>query len=64
MRILRINDILERTGLSAPTIWRLEKKGLFPKRIKIGAHSVGWRESEVSTWISNLPTKPEVQSEK
>jgi prophage regulatory protein len=32
-------------------IWRLEKAGQFPKRIKIGAQRVGWSLSEISAWI-------------
>jgi prophage regulatory protein len=32
-------------------IWRLEKEGKFPRRIKLGKHRVGWSYSEVSAWI-------------
>lgn len=32
-------------------IWRLEKAGLFPKRIKLGAARVGWFLHEVELWI-------------
>jgi len=31
---------------------RLQKDGLFPMRIKITSHSVGWIEAEVGTWIA------------
>jgi prophage regulatory protein len=33
-------------------IWRLEKAGQFPQRIKIGAQRVGWSLSEISAWIN------------
>ncbi|MCU7833680.1 MAG: AlpA family phage regulatory protein [gamma proteobacterium symbiont of Taylorina sp.] len=41
------------TGLSDSTIWRLEKKGDFPKRRKITARLVGWLKTEVDAWIEN-----------
>lgn len=32
-------------------IWRLERDGQFPKRVKIGAQRYGWVEAEVERWI-------------
>ena len=29
---------------------RLEKAGLFPKRVQIGANRVAWRDDEISAW--------------
>jgi prophage regulatory protein len=34
-------------------IWRLEKAGKFPKRIKLGEHRVGWDLDEVIAWIED-----------
>jgi len=39
------------TGLSRTTIWRLENKEEFPRRVSLGANSVGWRLSEVKRWV-------------
>ncbi len=33
-------------------IWRFERDGKFPKRIKLGANRVGWLLSEVEDWIA------------
>ena len=33
-------------------IWRLEKAGLFPKRIRLGENRVGWSFRELQEWIS------------
>jgi len=52
MRVIRRSKIHQKTGLSITQIWRLEKAGLFPKKIKLGANSVGWLESEVDAWIA------------
>ena len=32
-------------------IWRLERQGRFPKRIKLGEHRVGWDLDEIVAWI-------------
>jgi prophage regulatory protein len=32
---------------------RLEAKGQFPKRIRIGANRVAWVESEIDSWIED-----------
>jgi prophage regulatory protein len=34
-------------------IWRLEKAGKFPKRIKLGERRVGWDLDEVMAWIED-----------
>ena len=33
-------------------ILRLEKRGKFPKRIRIGERRVGWRLSDVEAWLA------------
>jgi len=50
-RIVRTKELLELTGLSRTTIWRMEKAGTFPKRVSLGEVSVGWRWSEVNEWM-------------
>ena len=50
-KIIRIKEVIDRTGLSRTTIWRLEKSGRFPGRIKLSARSVGWFECQVDEWI-------------
>ena len=52
--IRRLPWVLKTSGLSKTTIWRLEKEGAFPKRVKLGPQAVGWRESEVLKWIETL----------
>ena len=39
-------------GLSDATIWRLEKKGKFPRRISLGGNSVGWFDTEINGWLA------------
>lgn len=51
IRLLRLAAVLDRTGLSRSTIWRLEKAGKFPRRRRVSASVVAWLESEVTAWI-------------
>ena len=51
-RILLEDEVATITRLSPVTIWRLERKKAFPRRIKLGAKRVGWVEAEVLGWIA------------
>ena len=51
-KILRRKQVMELVGLSYTTVWRLEKAGDFPARIKLGKSSVGWHLNEVEAWLS------------
>jgi prophage regulatory protein len=55
MHILRTADVARITGLSRTTIWRLERQGRFPTRIRLGVNSVGWRDEEVQHWVESRP---------
>ena len=51
LKLLRFDDVQERTGLSRSTIWRLEHRGGFPKRIQVSVNVVAWLEDDVVAWI-------------
>lgn len=52
--LLRFLQLRERVGgLKDPTLWRWERDGLFPKRIKIGKRAVAWVESEIEEWLNS-----------
>lgn len=54
-KMLRLPQVLEATGLSQSTIWRLERSGVFPRRRRIGPNAVGWIAAEVEEFIQGLP---------
>ena len=54
-KILRKPSVLDRTGWSAPTLWRRVKDGSFPPPRQIGPRAVGWLESEVEAAIAAFP---------
>lgn len=51
-RLLRRAEVLEKTGLSNSTLWRLEKSGGFPARRHISAGAVAWLETEIKAWMT------------
>ncbi len=50
-RFLRLDAVLDRTGLSRSTLYRKVDAGTFPGQVRIAARCVGWRESAVSDWM-------------
>jgi prophage regulatory protein len=51
LKLLRFPAVRERTGLSRSTIWRLERRGEFPRHHRISPNVVAWVEEDVSSWI-------------
>jgi len=54
MRILKLPDVTDKTGLRRSAIYARMAQGVFPQQIKIGPKGVGWLESEVDAWIADL----------
>ncbi|WP_046487648.1 helix-turn-helix transcriptional regulator [Pseudomonas veronii] len=51
MRIIRLKEVINSTGLARSTIYKYISEGAFPKPIPLGDRSVGWLESEIHNWI-------------
>jgi prophage regulatory protein len=51
-RMIRWPEVRQRTGLSRTTIWRKVRQREFPAPIHLSSHAVGWRESEVESWLA------------
>lgn len=49
--LLRMPEIMRRTGYGKAWIYRLISQGKFPRPIKIGSRSIAFVESEVDDWI-------------
>jgi len=49
--LVRLPELKRITGLSARTLDRLERRGLFPRRWRIGAHAVAWQLEQVPVWV-------------
>jgi len=54
LRILRLRQVINRTGLSRSTIYAEIAKGKFPKQRSLtGGRSIGWREDQIIDWIDS-----------
>ena len=51
VRVLRIDEVMSRTGLRRTAIYELEARGEFPARVNLTARAVGWVESAVESWL-------------
>ena len=54
--ILRLPDVIQRTGLSRSTIYARIKSGHLIPPIKLGPRAVGWLSSDIDEFISSLVT--------
>jgi prophage regulatory protein len=55
MKFLHIRQVIQVTGLSRMTIFRLELAGQFPKRRRLCENSVAWLESDIESWADSHP---------
>jgi prophage regulatory protein len=54
-KFLRYPELRDRgIGYSPSSLYRLEAKGLFPRRRKLGPRLVGWVESEIEAHTAKL----------
>ena len=47
-RLLRLPEVLNRTGLSRSTLYA---DSTVPRSVKIGPRAVAWDEDEINAWI-------------
>jgi prophage regulatory protein len=51
MKIIRLKQVKETTGLARSTIYKYIADGTFPRPVALGGRSVGWLLSEVEGWV-------------
>lgn len=52
--ILRLPEVIARTGLARSTIYLKISENTFPSPISLGGkRAVGWIEEEIQSWIEN-----------
>lgn len=50
--LIRLPEVLRRTGLSRSTIYGWIEHGRFPRQVQLSARCVAWYESDIDAWIS------------
>lgn len=53
MKVIRLKQVINSTGLGRSTIYKYIAEGKFPKPFKLSERCVGWLESEVHQWIQS-----------
>ena len=53
MKLLRLNDVMTKTGLSRSSIYKQMSNDNFPRHVKLGARIVAWHEAAIDNWISS-----------
>ena len=53
--IYRKRELSEALQVSEVTLWRWVRSGQFPKPIKLGPNTIGWRQGDVTTWLESRP---------
>ena len=58
MRVLRLNEVEQRSGLRKSAIYVGVRNGTFPAPIKLTptGRAVGWRSDQLQSWIESRPT--------
>jgi prophage regulatory protein len=51
MQILRLKEVIKRTGLSRSTIYHLISEGQFPSPTRLTKRCIGWAEDVIHDWI-------------
>jgi len=54
-RLIRLPEVISRTGLSRSTIYRLEKQGGFVPRVRLGKRATAWNLDQITAWIEARP---------
>ena len=52
-RVLRMPAVMERTGLSRASIYRLIHADDFPVAIRLSSRAVGWPAQQIDEWIAS-----------
>lgn len=56
MRLIPKSEMLDRVGVSYPTVWRWMRDGSFPRGVAVGTRTF-WRSDEIDAWIAALPLR-------
>jgi prophage regulatory protein len=51
----RLPQVLDKYGISKPTVYRLMKEGKFPKPVKLtGSRAVAWHKDSLTAWENGI----------
>lgn len=53
IRLIRMPEVLSKTGFKKSWIYLLISKNSFPKPIKMGARAIAFVEAEIDEWVED-----------
>jgi predicted DNA-binding transcriptional regulator AlpA len=56
IRLISKPEVLDRVGVTYPTLWSWMREGKFPRSRQLGGKAA-WVESEIEAWITALPVR-------
>jgi prophage regulatory protein len=51
MKLIKLKQVMECTGLARSTVYKFMAEGQFPKPVKLGVRMVAWVETEIQEWV-------------
>lgn len=57
-RYIRRPEVLNKVGLSATSIYNLEKRGEFPQHFMLTPRCAAWDEASIDAWMENRRASP------
>jgi len=57
MRFLKLKEVIQMTGISKTTIYRLMETSSFPAQYQITENMVRWKEGDISEWMQQKTKK-------
>jgi len=51
MRFMRLQEVIQVTGLGRSSIYKQMAEGKFPQGVNLGARSVAWVSDEIDDWM-------------
>jgi prophage regulatory protein len=55
MRLVRLEEVIELTGLSSSTIRRYAACGRFPMPRQVGPNAIRWLDEDLTDWMKSRP---------
>ena len=52
-RYISRNQLMDITGLSSPTLWRLVQRGDLPRPVQLTTGRVAWSEDVIRAWLES-----------
>ncbi|RWU09266.1 AlpA family transcriptional regulator [Pseudidiomarina gelatinasegens] len=62
MRLIRLPQVKDMTGLGRSSVYKLMSEGKFPKAVTLIGRASAWVENEVVEWIEDRITERDLES--